>query len=288
MTTDNTGKFTGLGEVYARSRPGYPAELLDLLAARIGGVDAAAAERPDAGAPDAGTSAAESTAAEVPETGHAGAAVVADIGAGTGKLTAELLARGWRVSAVEPNDDMRDALVARLADDERLTVVGAPAEATRLPDASVNLVTVAQAFHWFDIPSFRAECRRILRPGGQIALIWNFRRRGEASVEAVAEAFRARVGGFVALTLAEEITDADLTEFYGGTHFQRFAFDNDEEIGWETFRERHLSTSYAPKEGDPAREPLTADLERIFDEYAVDGRYTFPNSTHVLLGELRG
>ena len=48
MTTDNTGKFTGLGEVYARSRPGYPTELLDLLAARMGGVEAAAAERIEA------------------------------------------------------------------------------------------------------------------------------------------------------------------------------------------------------------------------------------------------
>ncbi|MGO1398697.1 MAG: class I SAM-dependent methyltransferase [Brevibacterium yomogidense] len=291
MTTDNTGKFTGLGEVYARSRPGYPTELLDLLAARMGGVEAAAAERIEAApasadSTGADSTAADTTAAEVPEAGRGGAPVVADIGAGTGKLTAELLSRGWNVSAVEPNDDMRDALVARLADDERLTVVGAPAEATTLADAAVDLVTVAQAFHWFDIPSFRAECRRILRPGGQVALIWNFRRRSEASVQAVAEAFRARVGGFVALTLGEEITDEDLEEFYGGPHFQRFAFDNDEEIGWETFRERHLSTSYAPKEGDPAREPLIADLERIFHEYAVDGRYTFPNSTHVLLGEL--
>lgn len=289
MTTDNTGKFNGLGEVYARSRPGYPAELLDLLAARIGGVEAAAAERTEtvSTATDSTATETDTTAAEATETSHARASVVADIGAGTGKLTAELLARGWQVCAVEPNDDMRAALVALLADAEHLSVVGAPAEATSLPDASVDLVTVAQAFHWFDIPTFRAECQRILRPGGQIALIWNFRRKGEASVEAVAEAFRARVGGFVALTLAEEITDADLAEFYGGPHFQRFAFDNDEEIGWETFRERHLSTSYAPKEGDPAREPLIADLERIFHEYAVDGRYTFPNSTHVLLGELR-
>lgn len=283
MTTDNTGKFTGLGEVYARSRPGYPAELVDLLAARVGGVEAAAVE---ATASEATT--AEATAVEVTTAGRSGASVVADIGAGTGKLTAELLGRGWQVCAVEPNDDMRAALVARLAEDERLTVVGAPAESTSLPDASVDLVTVAQAFHWFDIPAFRAECRRILRPGGQIALIWNFRRKREESVEAVAEAFRSRVGGFVALTLAEEITDADLAEFYGGPHYQRFAFDNDEEIGWETFRERHLSTSYAPKDGDPAREPLSADLEQIFGEYAVDGLYSFPNSTHVLLGALKG
>jgi len=286
MSTDNTGKFTGLGEVYARSRPGYPSELLDLLAARVGGIGAAAAEDTAADSTGAGGAAGAGGRAVGAADGTAEVAV-ADIGAGTGKLTAELLGRGWSVYAVEPNDDMRAALVSRLGEDARLTVVGAPAESTSLPDASVDLVTVAQAFHWFDIPAFRAECRRILRPGGQVALIWNFRRKGEESVEAVAEAFRARVGGFVALTLAEEITDADLTEFFGGPHFQRFAFDNDEAIGWETFRERHLSTSYAPKEGDPARGPLIADLERIFRDFAVDGSYTFPNATHVLLGDLR-
>lgn len=260
MATDNTGRFTGLGEVYARSRPGYPPELMTLLAQRV-----------------------EASAAEAGVTSQP---VVADIGAGTGKLTAALLDREWTTVAVEPNDDMRAALRATIGDVEKLTVVGAPAEQTTLADSSVSLVTVAQAFHWFDIPSFRAECQRILRPGGQVALIWNFRRKGEASVEAVADAYRARVGDFVALTLGERITDVELSQFYGGPHYERFEFDNDEILTWDTFRERHLSMSFTPKEGDPARAPLIADLERIFAEYSVDGYYRFPNSTHVLIGEV--
>lgn len=260
MTMENTNKFTGLGEVYARSRPGYPAALMDLLAARVN--------------------------ASAAEAGVTAAPVVADVGAGTGKLTAALLGRGWTTVAVEPNDDMRAALSATIGASDDLTVVAAPAEQTSLADSSVSLVTVAQAFHWFDIPAFRAECQRILRPGGQVALIWNFRRKGEASVDAVADAYRARVGGFVALTLGERITDVELAEFYGGSHYERFEFDNDEYITWDTFRERHLSMSFTPKEGDPARAPLIEDLERIFTEYAVDGLYRFPNSTHVLLGEL--
>src|SRR5690606_3925933 len=110
--------------------------------------------------------------------------VVADIGAGTGKLTAELLRRDWDVVAVEPNDDMRASLVETIGEADRLTVVGAPAERTTLAESSVALVTVAQAFHWFDIDAFRAECLRILVPGGQAALIWNVRRAGEESVDA--------------------------------------------------------------------------------------------------------
>ena len=262
-TADNTGKFTGLGAIYARSRPGYPAALLDMLvqrvASRMGEDPAAPGARP----------------------------VVADIGAGTGKLTAELLRRDWGVTAVEPNDDMRAALTATIGEADGLSVVGAPAERTGLDAGTISLVTVAQAFHWFDVDAFRAECRRILVPGGQVALIWNFRRAEEPSVDAVIEAFRARVGGFTGLTLAEKVTDVELARFYGGSHYERLEYDNDELITWDTFRERHLSLSFAPKEGDPAREPLIEDLQRIFDQYAVDGLYRFPNSTHVLVGDVR-
>lgn len=289
--TDNTGKFTGLGEVYARSRPGYPPALLDLLAERV---DAPVAEAPPAArvAPVSAAEAPRAAGATPPsEATSAEAAagsppVVADIGAGTGKLTAALLERGWTTVAVEPNEDMRVALRATIGDADGLTVVDAPAEQTTLEDSSVSLVTVAQAFHWFDIPSFRAECRRILRPGGQVALVWNFRRKGAPSVEAIADAYRARVGDFVALTLGERITDAELAEFYGGTHYERYEYDNDESLTWDMFRERHLSMSYTPKEGDPAREPLIADLERIFAAHAVDGHCPFPNATHVVIGEL--
>jgi SAM-dependent methyltransferase len=275
---DNTGKFTGLGAIYARSRPGYPAALLDMLVQRV--------------ASGTGRGGAASVALDPSGEGSSGTPsdarpVVADIGAGTGKLTAELLRRDWDVIAVEPNDDMRAALTATIGEADRLTVVGAPAETTGLDAGAISLVTVAQAFHWFDIEAFRAECRRILVPGGQAALIWNFRRAEEESVDAVIEAFRVRVGGFTGLTLAEKVTDVELARFYGGSHYQRLEYDNDELITWDTFRERHLSLSFAPKEGDPAREPLIEDLQRIFDRYAVDGLYRFPNSTHVLVGDVR-
>lgn len=276
--TDNTGKFTGLGAIYARSRPGYPAALLDRLVQCVA--------EDVAGTADTGTTAHGDGDGD-PAAASGARAVVADIGAGTGKLTAELLRRDWAVIAVEPNDDMRAALVETIGEAERLTLVGAPAEHTTLAADTVSLVTVAQAFHWFDLEAFRAECRRILVPGGQAALIWNFRRAGEESVDAVIEAFRARVGGFTGLTLAEKVTDRELTQFFGGSHYERLEYDNDELITWDTFQERHLSLSFAPKEGDPVREPLIEDLHRIFNTYAVDGLYRFPNSTHVLLGEVR-
>ncbi|HYF45950.1 MAG TPA: class I SAM-dependent methyltransferase [Acidimicrobiales bacterium] len=93
---------------------------------------------------------------------------VLDLAAGTGKLTVDLVARGAHVVAVEPIPEMR----ARL---EGVEALDGTAEAIPLDDASVDVVTVAQAFHWFDAPAALAECRRVLRPGGLLAMLWNTR-----------------------------------------------------------------------------------------------------------------
>lgn len=97
---------------------------------------------------------------------------VLDLAAGTGKLTAELVALGLHVVAVEPSEAMRTELVRSLpgADARAGT-----ADATGLPDASVDAVTVAQAWHWFDPPTASTEIARVLRPHGQVAVLWNIR-----------------------------------------------------------------------------------------------------------------
>ncbi|MFN2484845.1 MAG: class I SAM-dependent methyltransferase [Candidatus Limnocylindria bacterium] len=101
---------------------------------------------------------------------------VADLGAGTGRATLAMARRGWRVTAIEPGAAMLDPL-RRAADAERLgvTVRQATAEETGLADASVDLVTAAQAFHWFDRPRAVVEMGRIVRRGGGAAMFWNVR-----------------------------------------------------------------------------------------------------------------
>ena len=124
-------------EAYERGRPGWPAEALDLLCAALG-VDATT--------------------------------VVADVGAGTGKLTRELVRRARRVVAIEPSPPMLDVL--RRVVPEAVPVLGA-AEALPLPDASVHAAFVAEAFHWFGSPAVVAELARVVAPGGGLALLWN-------------------------------------------------------------------------------------------------------------------
>lgn len=134
----NTEKFTGKAEVYAKARPGYPDAAIDYIKSMV------------------------------PSN-----AVFADIGAGTGKFT-ELLARHeYTVFAVEPNADMREQLTLTLAAFPNVIMVDGSAEATTLPDNSVDVITCAQALHWFDLKVFLSECRRICKPGGLVIALYN-------------------------------------------------------------------------------------------------------------------
>lgn len=95
---------------------------------------------------------------------------VLDLAAGTGKLTRQLVALGADVVAVEPGDAMR-AVLERVVPEAQ--ALAGSAEQIPLPDASVDVVTVGQAFHWFRAEEALAEMHRVLRPGGGYALLWN-------------------------------------------------------------------------------------------------------------------
>ena len=95
---------------------------------------------------------------------------VVDVGAGTGKLTRQLVARGASVIAVEPDPDMR-AVFARVL--PQVEISDGRGESIPLEDGAVDVVTVGQAFHWFDRDEALPEMRRVTRPGGGFAFLWN-------------------------------------------------------------------------------------------------------------------
>lgn len=105
---------------------------------------------------------------------------VVDLAAGTGKLTRLLVPSGAEVVAVEPVAAMRDQLVESVPG---LEVLDGTAEALPFPDDSLDVITTAQAFHWFDPPAAVAEMARVLKPGGSLFLVWNQRDKGTDWVE---------------------------------------------------------------------------------------------------------
>ena len=138
-TTEN---FTDKVDIYAKYRPSYPNEYIEYLL----------------------------SANELNEN-----QIVADIGSGTGIFSRQLLDSGLHVIGVEPNDDMRKMAEQSLKRYPRFQSIKATAENTTLKENSVDLVTVAQAFHWFDKEAFKIECQRILKQKANVALVWNSR-----------------------------------------------------------------------------------------------------------------
>lgn len=104
--------------------------------------------------------------------GRSGGGRVVDLGAGTGILTRQLVEQGLSPIAIEPVAEMRSTLESSLPG---VTAIDGTAEHTGLADSSVDTVVVGQAFHWFDHGPALAEIRRVLRPGGHLACVWNVR-----------------------------------------------------------------------------------------------------------------
>ena len=136
--------------------------------------------------------------AEVVEWLLGDAREIADVGAGTGKLTGALVGGGRSVTAVEPDAGMLDALRREVPQARALQ--GA-AEALPLPDAAVDAVVFGQAWHWVDVPKASAEAARVLRPGGVLGLVWNVR---DSSVDWV-----RRIGDVFLGSAAERLIETD-------------------------------------------------------------------------------
>lgn len=246
-----TKRFSNRVSYYVKYRPRYPQGIIPLLAEKYG---------------------------------FAPAAVVADVGSGTGLLAELFLTNGNLVYGVEPNKEMREAAEALLAGYANFRSVGGTAEATTLPDHSVDWVTAGQAFHWFDPDQAQVEFRRILRPGGRVALIWNDRNTATPFAQAY-ENLLERIKSYHQLR-HDHVTEDTLPRFFaaGGYHLHTLA--NYQEFDYESLLGRFLSSSYAPLPGHPDYEAATAELRRIFNHHQVNGQVRFDYETLVYVGDL--
>ena len=197
--------------------------------------------------------------------------VIADIGCGTGISSRLFLENCNRVIGVEPNAAMRVAAAEYLAEFPDFMLVDGTSDRTTLPDASVDIVAAAQAFHWFDPEKTRTEFQRILKPGGYIVLIWNERKLNATPFLTEYEAFLVKYASDYGNVRHENIKKEELDEFfqkaYGTATFQNFqVFD------FAGLSGRMLSSSYMPNESDPIFEEMIAELQILFAKHAENGR----------------
>jgi SAM-dependent methyltransferase len=253
---DPTERFSLRVADFARYRPTYAAGVIDVLVRRVG---------------------------LGPQT------AAADVGAGTGIATALLLARGCTVFAVEPNADMRKVAEQRLAADypDTFRSVDGRAEATTLPDDSVDLAVCAQAFHWFDAQGTATEFKRILRRGGHVAVLRNERSRTASPFLRGYDDLLTRHSQDYREHAQKHrgLDEAQLTALFHG-EVERHAQPNDQVLDWIGFRGRVMSASYVPLPGQPGHNPLIAALHGLFDRYQADGLVQIETETELLLVSL--
>lgn len=252
--TEPTQRFSARVENYARYRPGYPLEVLDLLRERYGLTQDSE---------------------------------IADVGSGTGALARMFLEDGNRIYGVEPNAEMRRAGERLLAAFPRFTSVEATAEETTLPDRSVDFVTAGQAFHWFDPGPVRREFGRILKPGGRIVLVWNARQKERTGFLAAYESLLETHGtDYAEVNHGRRGSAGKVRDFFAPMPVEEWTFDNAQRLAPAGLKGRVLSSSYVPAEGEPGCAEMLAEIEDIFSKYQHGGAVTVRYDTRVYVGGL--
>lgn len=244
----STERFSDRVEHYARYRPHYPDALLNFLVSKI--------------SPPAN---------------------VADVGSGTGILSDQLLQCGYHVAAVEPNKPMRAAAEDRLSGTNGFRSIAGTAESTTLQTHSVDMVTCAQSFHWFDHEKCRIEFDRILRPQGLIGLIWNDRVREDPLMKQYDEVLKRFAPEYPSCS-HRRVSQADIQAFFAGGSYQLVTFPNNQTLNREAFLGRIISSSYVPLAGQPGHGELIEACNSLFDRFAVNDSIQFLYQAHTYLG----
>lgn len=236
MTIPVEKRFEKVADLYDRYRPGYPDEVVTWFRLPPG-------------------------------------ARVLDLGCGTG-ISARLFAKhGYSVVAIDPNAPMLEKARAHGGD---VTYALGRAESTGQPDHAFDLAYAAQAFHWFELEPTMRELRRVLKPGGRAAAIWNLRAPTPAMRE-YEELLRRYSSEYAELERPER-TMENIRALVETVHHE---IDNAQVFDWEGLHGRAHSSSYVAH-GVADQEGFDRGLREIFERYAVDGRFPFAYRTHIL------
>jgi ubiquinone/menaquinone biosynthesis C-methylase UbiE len=251
---DPKHRFTDRVVNYFKGRPGYPDQVIDVLRNNCGLTNTA---------------------------------VVADIGSGTGILAHTLCSYAQSVYGVEPNDAMRAASKQFLASKPNFVAVNGAAENTGLPATSVDLITVAQAFHWFDQGEARHEFMRILKPNGFTALIWNDRRMaGSRFAEAYEQLMSDFGGDYQEVQSRGRASAENLERFFGHNQVKRATVPNSQHMDLDQFIARVRSASYMPNESHPLHKEMLGEARRIFEKNRTGDHVVMEYDTRIYYAQM--
>jgi len=203
--------------------------------------------------------------------------LVADVAAGTGILTGQLVRAGLDVLAVEPLPAMAAQLRIALP---HVPVLLGLAEAMPVRASSIDMLAVGQGFHWFDAAAALAEARRVLRPDAVLALVWNVRDESVPWVDALTRLVEDRTGGRPYDDHRErswvEVVAAD----GGFTELEEQRFGNPVPTTVAGVLDRLRSTSFVAALDGPDRESLLVDARRFLDDQPeLAGNFDYPHET---------
>lgn len=250
---DSKNFFSGIADIYEQGRPEYSSELVDDLYTKYG---------------------------------FSQSSVIADIGTGTGKFAGQLLKMGSAVIGIEPNDDMRHKAQIILGNCGKFTLVDGDANDTTLQDESVDFITSAQAFHWFDPRGFRKECRRIMKPDGLVVLLWNIRDMNSFVNKECFEIYTKYCDRFVGFHGGLQRDDIRIREFFDNK-YERIEYDNPLFFTKEDFIKRCLSGSYSLKETDANYGTYLSLFDKIYEKYSENGILTMGNKSVAYIGKVK-
>ena len=247
---DTSQRFSGRADSYDKYRPDYPDEMIGFL---------------------------------YQELGLDKNSVIADIGSGTGILSRYFVNRGNKTFGVEINADMRCKAEKIFADYPEFTSVDGSAENTTLPGHSVDLITAAQAFHWFKPEPTHREFSRILKSGGHVALIWNKREKENSPfLKEYDLLLKKHCPRYNEEGQRKSIYDPDIKTTFGGTMPKEVQFTNAQQLDLKAFLGRALSLSYV----DTDNKLLFRAFEDLFTKYNENGQVMFLYKTRVFYEQL--
>lgn len=253
MKFEATKRFSRTVEHYIRYRPGYPEALLCFLQKHLN---------------------------LTPQS------IIADIGSGTGLLTEIFLNNGNPTYAVEPNTEMRLAAEHLLRDYPHFTSIEGTAEATTLPDKSVGFIAAGTAFHWFEPEPTRQEFLRILKPGGYVLLIWNYRNNERSRFMQAYENYLLEYSSDYKKVKEAYPGDELFDNFFGKGNWQQVTFENLQVFDFEGLKGRYQSCSYALPEDSPRFNTAMDALRVIFERHQEGGKVKHWYHTMLYYGKL--